>query len=343
MFPEALLVDLADPVSLQELSGRPERLLERIQDSPNRQILAIRDIQSSPALWQVARNAVEQRLISGCIASATSLKELEEESDLTSTEVRIMHPLMAGEMGDPFRLEAALAFGMLPAVSVAPNPADEIKKSAAFILREVIRSGRIGRDSGSFVRFLEAATFAHAGVLNLAAVARECGISRSIAAGYLKILEESLLAWRLPVFSQGTRRGLSVHPQFFLFDTGFFRAVRPAEAPSGRVEDAAFKGLVAQHLRAWCGYSAGNHTLYHWMTRSGLGVDFVVQGDSGLFALDVVNVASVRSADLRGLRAFGKDHPQSRRVLLHRGPERFERDGVSCLPCEDFLQGLTPD
>jgi len=99
---------------------------------------------------------------------------------------------------------------------------------------------------------------------------------------------------------------------------------------------------VAQHLWAWCDYSGGNHKLYYWQTRSRVEVDFVVYGETGLFAVEVKNAAVVRPEDLRGLKAFGEDFPESRRFLLYRGRDRLLRDQVLCLPCEEFLLELRP-
>jgi len=100
--------------------------------------------------------------------------------------------------------------------------------------------------------------------------------------------------------------------------------------------------LVAQHLRAWCDYTAGRHQLHYWQTRSQVEVDFVVYGDSGLYAVEVKSSRQVRPEDLRALHSFGDDYPQSRRFLLYRGKERLKRDDILCLPCEDFLLALTP-
>ncbi|HBD09109.1 MAG TPA: hypothetical protein DCZ69_12690 [Syntrophobacteraceae bacterium] len=59
-------------------------------------------------------------------------------------------------------------------------------------------------------------------------------------------------------------------------------------------------------------------------------------------ALEVKNSTQVRLEDLRGLKNFGEDFPESRRWLLHRGRERLLRDGILCAPCEEFLLQLKP-
>jgi len=200
------------------------------------------------------------------------------------------------------------------------------------------------RQIGNFSRFLEAISFSQAAVLNLANVARECHVNRKTVEGYLEILEDLLLSFRVPVFTRRAQRELAAHPKFFFFDAGVFRANRPSgplDSPS-EIDGAALEGLVAQHLRAWCDYSGGNHQLYYWQTRSKVEVDFVVYGDSGLHALEVKNSAQVRPEDLRGLKSFGEDFPESHRRLLYRGREQLLRDGILCVPCEEFLLQLKP-
>ena len=88
---------------------------------------------------------------------------------------------------------------------------------------------------------------------------------------------------------QRARRGLAAHPKFYLFDTGVFHANRPAGPldSSTEIDGLALEALVAQHLHAWCDYSHGTHTLHYWQTRSRNEVDFVIYGESGIYALEV--------------------------------------------------------
>ena len=69
----------------------------------------------------------------------------------------------------------------------------------------------------------------------------------------------------------------------------------------------------------------------------------MVYGETGFHALEVKNSVRVRPEDLRGLKKFGEDFPESRRWLLYRGKERLLIDDVLCLPCEEFLLDLKPD
>ena len=53
-------------------------------------------------------------------------------------------------------------------------------------------------------------------------------MSRKTVEGYLEILEDLLLAFRIPVFSRRAQRQLVTHPKFFYFDAGVYRSLRPA-------------------------------------------------------------------------------------------------------------------
>ena len=80
----------------------------------------------------------------------------------------------------------------------------------------------------------------------------------------------------------------------------------------------------------------------YWQTQTRNEVDFVLYGPVGFHALEVKNTGQVRPSDLRGLRAFGEDYPEATRWLIYRGKERFLRDGVICVPAEEFLRALRP-
>ena len=66
---------------------------------------------------------------------------------------------------------------------------------------------------------------------------------------------------------------------------------------------------MAQHLRAWIAYSNRDDTLSFWRTRAGNEVDFVLYGESGLYAIEVKSSATLHPRDFSGLRAFTEDYP----------------------------------
>jgi uncharacterized protein len=346
-FPNALWVDLLRPEVHREFAARPERLRQLVAGNPERPVVVIDEVQKAPILLDVVHDLIEQRAGPQFVLTGSSSRKLKREGvDLLAGRalLRSLHPFLAAELGDRFSLERALTQGLVPLVLGSPEPDEVLKAYVALYLREEVQMEGLIRRFESFARFLEAVSFSHAAVLNVSEVARECQVSRKSVEGYLEILEDLLLAFRIPVFTKRAQRGLTAHPKFFWFDAGVFVAMRPA-GPLDRPEEiagAALEGLVAQHLRAWIDYSGEDFSLSFWRTRSGNEVDFVVYGRHGFWALEVKHSATIRPADLRGLKAFREDYPEAELRLLYRGDEAREVDGILCLPCDRFLRELVP-
>ena len=348
VLPDAVTVDLLMPDEYRRMSARPERLAERLRGAPPGCDVVVDEIQRVPELLNVVHVLIQSGIGRRFILAGSSARKLRRGGvNLLAGRAVVgsMHPFMAGEMGNRFDLDASLDLGTVPTVVSSPDPPSALAAYAALYVEQEVRAEGLARDIGSFSRFLEAAAFSHAATLNVSEVARECETSRSTVAGYLELLEDLLLSFRLPVFTRRAKRRLVAHPRFFYFDCGVFRSLRPA-GPFDRpaeIAGPALEGLVAQHLRAWIAYSKSDARLYYWRTRGGAEVDFVLYGTPGLWALDVMNADRVRPADLRGLTAFGDEYPEARRVLLYRGEHRLLRREILCLPVEPFLKGLNPD
>lgn len=348
LFPDALRIDLLDPETVRSMSARPERLRELLAARPDARQVLVDEVQKLPDLLEIAHLLIEEKRNVQFIFTGSSARKLRRAGvNLLGGRAaqKSLHPFMAAELGSGFQLDEALRLGMLPVVLAAKDPVEILRAYNGLYLREEVQMEGLVRSVGNFSRFLEAISFSHGAVLNLANVARECQVNRKTVEGFLEILEDLLLSFRVPVFTRRAQRELAVHPKFYFFDAGVFRANRPAgplDAPA-EIDGAALEGLVAQHLRAWCDYSEGNHRLHYWQTRSKVEIDFVVYGETGFHAMEVKNSVRVRPEDLRGLKKFGEDFPESRRWLLYRGKERLLIDDILCLPCEDFLLDLKPD
>jgi predicted AAA+ superfamily ATPase len=258
--------------------------------------------------------------------------------------LKSMHPFMAVELEDKFSMDDALVIGMVPLTINSVSPEETLNAYTALYIREEVQMEGLVRNIGAFNRFLESASFSHGAVLNISDVARDCQVGRKTVEGYFSILEDLLLAFRIPVFTKRAKRNLTFHPKFYYFDAGIFRSIRPAgplDSPQ-EIDGAALEGLVAQHLRAWISYGGDLCNLYFWRTKSGNEVDFVLYGKDTFCAIEVKNSAKIHSKSVIGLIAFKEDYPEAQTCLLYRGKERIKIKNVLCIPCEEFLLNLYP-
>jgi len=69
-------------------------------------------------------------------------------------------------------------------------------------LDEEVRQEGLTRNMAAFARFMESASFSQGAVLNISEVARECSVERKVVEGYFSILEDLLIAYRVPVFTK---------------------------------------------------------------------------------------------------------------------------------------------
>ena len=345
--PDALFVDLLDPPVHRSLNARPERLRELLAGAAGKGTVVIDEIQRVPELLTVVHAVLEEPSPPRFILTGSSARKLRRGGvDLLGGRAvqRTLHPFMAAELPE-FDLGRALRIGLLPLVVGASDPTDVLAGYASLYLDQEVRAEGLTRSVGDFTRFLEAVSFSHGAQLNVSAVARECEVERKVVAGYVGILEDLLLAFRLPVFRKRAKRATVTHDKLYLFDAGVFRSLRP-KGPFDRpaeIDGQTLEGLVAQHLRAWIAYAGRDVDLFFWRTRAGSEVDFVVYGETGLHAFEVKNARRVHAVDLRALRTFREDYPEAETAMLYRGGERLRIDGVWCLPVDDFLRRLSPD
>jgi len=242
-------------------------------------------------------------------------------------------------------LKHALSFGLLPLIYQDQDPRDNMATYIGLYIREEVQAEGLVRKIGDFNRFLETISLSHGSLLNISNVARDCQVERRVVENYTRILEDLLLAERIPVFTKRAKRETISHPKFYLFDAGVFRHIRPTgpmDSPY-EIEGAALEGLVYQHLKAWIAYRKSDLKIYYWRTRRGLEVDFILYGSEGLYAIEVKRAENFRDNDLKALRAFKEDYPPTKQIFLSCSNEKYLINGVNCLPCEYFLKNLHPD
>jgi predicted AAA+ superfamily ATPase len=344
---DALIIDLLAPEVFRAYSARPERLREVAEAQKPGKTIVIDEIQKLPQLLDVVHQLIEQHAGWRFVLTGSSARTLKRSGvDLLAGRavVKTMHPFMATELGEAFSLETALTLGMLPLVNDAKSPKEVIDAYVSVYLREEVQMEGLVRNVGAFSRFLESATLSHGAVLNMSDIARDSQVERKTVEGYISILEDLLLAFRIPIFTKRARRRLSSHPKFYYFDSGVFRSVRPAgplDSPQ-EIDGAALEGLVAQHLRAWNAYRGDECNLYFWRTKSGSEVDFVLYGKETFCAIETKNTAKIHPKVLKKLVAFKEDYPEAEVCLLYRGKERLKIRNILCLPCDEFLKNLTP-
>jgi len=253
-----------------------------------------------------------------------------------------LFPLTAVELGTDFNLKRSVEFGHLPVACTEKEPQPYLESYVKTYLREEVQQEGLTRNLGAFARFLETASLSQTGQLNISEVARDSSVERKVVENYFHILEDLLLAQRLPVFTKRAGRRIVQHPKFYIFDAGVYRTIRPKGPLDGpeEIRGSALETLVYQELRAINSYMRLGYDLYYWRTPTGSEVDFVLYGEKGLIAIEVKSTGRLRNKDFQGLRDFVNDYPIARSYLFYGGNRSHFIHNVQVLPVADAIQQL---
>lgn len=340
-FPNDLYFDLLEARTYSQLLADPGRLAERIPHDYSGWVI-IDEVQRIPALLNEVHRLIEARklrfIMTGSSARALRRKGVNLLAGRALT--RFMHPLTIEELGENFSLRHSLRFGSLPSVYTEHDPSAYLASYVATYLREEVQQEGLTRNLAAFSRFLEVASFSQGEVLTMAEVARESSISVKVIQDYFTILEDLLLAVRLPVFSTRAKRKLIAHPKFLFFDSGVFNSIRP-KGPLDHPElapGASVETLFYQQVRALNDYHNLEYSIFYWRTHAKNEVDFVLYGPRGIHAFELKHADRLRGEDTASLRLFLQDYPTAKCHLLHSGNEQYNEGGISVMPLETALR-----
>jgi predicted AAA+ superfamily ATPase len=345
-----LVLDLSSASTFRTYISRPERLEEELAAMPPRvRTVLIDEVQRVPALLDVVQAQLDARpqrfrfLLSG--SSARKLRRGQANLLPGRVHVHHLHPLMAAELGDDFDLDRALGHGTLPGIwSEAPGErALTLRSYADTYLREEIQAEALVRDLGGFARLLDHVAAASGRILNLSALCEDAGVRYETARRYLDVLEDTLVAFRVPAWSGSDRAGLVAHPKLFLFDLGVRNALlrRPLDAP---LDDE--RGLLLEHVVAFELHRRSElwpeSKLFHYRTRGGTEVDFLLEVGRDLWGIEVKASRDLAARATTGLRTLRESLPRVKRSLvIFLGPRRLRlSDGIEAIPLRDFLEEL---
>jgi predicted AAA+ superfamily ATPase len=342
-FPDAVYVDLLESEVFNDLTANPQRL-GRLIPPHHQDWVVLDEVQRIPDLLHEVHRLIEAKRYAFILTGSSPRKLRRHGPNLLAGRALMlaMHPLSVAEVGKDFRLEQALAYGQLPSVYQEPDPHKYLEAYVKTYLEEEIRQEGLTRNLSAFARFLEAASFSQGSLVNISSVARECAVERKVVEQYFSILEDLLIAFRVPVFARRAKRRLVAHPKFYFFDVGVYRTLRPmgpVDAPE-EVEGVALESLVIQELIALNSALDLGYRIYYWRDAHGLEVDMVLYGPGGLWAFEITRTARVTRPMLSGLQAFLEDYPMAKAYLLYGGDRPRYEGRITLLPVVKALKEL---
>jgi len=342
-FSSAIYLDLLEAELFNDLLANPQRL-ENFIPKDFKDWVIIDEVQRIPELLNEVHRLIEKYKYKFILTGSSARKIKRKGPNLLAGRALtlFMHPLTARELGEDFRLGHSLMYGELPCVYSEQNPGAYLESYVKTYLEEEVQQEGLTRNLSAFSRFLEAASLSQGSVINISSVARDCAVERKVVENYFTILEDLLIAYRLPVFTKKAKRRMVNHRKFYFFDVGIYRTLRPKgplDMPE-EIEGAAFETLFFQELNAINSNLGLGYKIYYWKTSNNMEVDFVLYGKKGIYAFEIKRTGKVSGQMLKGLRSFCKDYPMAKAYFVYGGERRMRQGEIEIFPIDDMLKKL---
>ena len=340
-FPGAVFLDLLDERLYQDLLADPSLFAQSIGDLKAGDWVVVDEVQRLPSLLNEVHRLIEARGLRFALLGSSARKLKAAGTNLLAGRAlkKTMFPLTAAELGADFNLDRVLRYGSVPLVWSSDEPGEVLEAYGQLYLREEIRAEALVRNLPGFVRFLQVAALFNGQVVNVSGIARDAGVSRTTVQGYLEILEDTLLTWRLPAFETRARVRERKRPKLYWVDPGVVRAVkRQLGHPTAEERGPLLESWVATTLQAHAEVRELYDNLTYWAPhQSTVEVDFLMQRGEELLAIEVKASSRYHTSMLRGIRALGRQRALARRLLVYLGERSFRsNDGVEIWPARRF-------
>jgi len=344
--PSAHRFDLLDERLYQDLLADPGPFAGELRRLDPGSWVVVDEVQRLPGLLNEVHRFIEQRELRFALLGSSARKLRAAGVNLLAGRAlwREMFPLIPEELGEEFDLERTLEVGALPLVLAADSPGETLRAYVQLYLREEIKGEALVRNLPGFARFLPIAALFHGQLLNVAGLARDAGVARTTVLGYLEVLEDTLLARRLPAYETRLRVRERKHPKLYWMDPGVARAAKGFYGPPAPEETGALlEGWVHTLLCTYMAERELAEEVAYWSPAEAkqIEVDFLLRRGTDLCALEVKAARRLQPQHMAGLRAVADLPGMRRRILVHRGdrPTRTD-DGIDAWPVATFLEAL---
>ena len=186
-------------------------------------------------------------------------------------------------------------------------------------------------DLVAFRRAMQAFAIRTGTPVNSSAVSAELGLVARTLRRWLDLLDVSYQLLQLPAFTARKATRLRKRPKYYWNDSALAMHLSGSEEPDG----VHLETLVYTDLRAWAALDSRRPSLMYWRDDENREVDFVIERDGKLLAVEVKATTRPTYDDWKHLRHFVSEYKRTTigGVLLHGGDETFQAaDGVIAVP-----------
>ena len=193
-----------------------------------------------------------------------------------------------------------------------------------------------------FSRFLKAIALSNGEMINFTKLANDCQVPPSTVSEYVGLLEDTLIGFLLPAWTESKKRKAIKTGKFYFFDPGVTHTLAGTESldRNSDLYGKSFEQFIWMELRAYLNYRRKKMALTYWRSKNGHEVDFLLGTST---AIEVKATKKISRNDLKGLKYLNEEGVFQNLILVSQEPVSTLADNILTLPWENFLADLWKD
>lgn len=322
-----LSINLADQSEFLTFSANPDELAHRISIQ-NPKTVFIDEIQRIPELLNSIQAIIDKKKtgIKFYLSGSSARKLRRGSANLLPGRLFNFRlgPISCLELTQTMDTAKALSVGCMPEpyFMKSKDHAEKLLESyTGTYLQEEIITESLVRQIHGFSRFLKEVAVNSGRFLDFSKLANKAKVNRSAARRYYEILEDTLLCERLESFTTEDDFDLVRHAKYYLFDVGIINAVLGNFTMSQDRVGHLFEHLFFNQLMNSSFAMDQRIEIYHFRTRAGVEVDFIIKTQQRIIAIEV-KTSEPANDELSGLNKIDN-------YLSGQKAEKF----VACYKC----------
>jgi len=336
----ATVIDLLDSRLYLRLLNSPHDLESIIHSDNKSGIVVIDEIQRVPELLNEVHRLIENKKLTFLLTGSSARKLRRGKANLLAGRVweARLFPLTWKEIPD-FNLEKFLRYGGLPPVYLSKYPDEELDAYVNTYLKEEIMAEGLIRKLPPFSRFLHAAALINGEMINFSKLANDCQVPPSTVTEYVGLLEDTLVGFLLPAWTESRKRKAISTGKFYFFDPGITHTLAGTQTldRNSDLYGKSFEQFIGMEIRAYLSYKRRKLQFSYWRSTHGYEVDFLIGRET---AVEVKASQKISRRDFKGLKALEEEKIFKNYILVSQDPINTRDNNFQALYWKKFLDNL---
>ena len=349
VFPEKTYVSLENPDILEYATSDPRGFLAQY-NTKNGAILD--EIQRAPHLFSYLQQILDETKETGLFILTGSNNFLLQENitQTLSGRVAYLHllPLSLAELKISTHIKTAypwhiVAGGYPEVIAKDIVPADWYPNYISTYIERDVRQLKNITNLAQFTKLLRMCAGRTGQLLNMTALANDCGIDQKTVASWLGILQSSYIIYLLKPYYNNFNKRITKTPKLYFYDTGVacsLLGIKSAEQiPIHAAKGPLFENMIVNELLKDRFNNGENDNLYYWRDKTGNEVDILTENEGQLTAIELKSGETISTDFFKGLNYFSALETNAiEKILVYGGNQEQKRsNGIHIKPWDKLI------